>query len=597
MDVNSGNNNNNNNVGESSTIGYICESSAVSNYSSSLHSLSTTCALCHRFLSSDNNETGDLEAISICGDCKFLLMEDLDTDASSPDVYQRRTYVSRRRHDGSSESIDSMFSQQLSHMITLARQNERSILDHDNQSAEGAAARLVQRTSSRTTPSGSRRWRRVFSDTESDGIDSLYGETESNTSFRRYRLFHGEADTISAYGGDSDASIDGQSFLENENFIHPDGASDLESDTDIDPMNAGLYQWNSEDQEEDEDDSEWEEADTQRDTVESLRAGAHLRGSLRSNGSIVYINRQVLSPEVDDTFQVRIRGRIQAHTSDLFTNFQESEAQNYVGDSGNYLDAIGLDNLLEHLAETESSRRGAPPASVSFVNNMPCKTINEDDEKLDSLACAVCKESLSVGIVVNQLPCFHLYHPSCILPWLSARNTCPLCRYELPTDDKDYEERKRSRINAYQTLHIHQNDDSSLDDTVADEHSQLHNGREPRELADADSFGARDIPTSRWFLLAAPIVTERIAKGGGGRFCNLFANDDRGGGEISGPRSTLMGLLKLGVLSEDSTVFTVARFGSNKYQFVILSSLPAEPISWNDHFIIAESGEGHGIVC
>ncbi|KAL2510199.1 RING/U-box superfamily protein [Forsythia ovata] len=104
-------------------------------------------------------------------------------------------------------------------MITLARQTQSTVLEHDNQSIDGdGAARLVQLTSTRTTPSGSRRWRRVFSDTESDGFDSFYGENESNVSFMRYMHFPGEDDTISytTYGGDSDASIDGN--LENKNL-------------------------------------------------------------------------------------------------------------------------------------------------------------------------------------------------------------------------------------------------------------------------------------------------------------------------------------------------------------------------------------------
>ncbi|KAL2546024.1 RING/U-box superfamily protein [Forsythia ovata] len=119
----------------------------------------------------------------------------------------------------SSESIESLFSYQFLQMITLARQTQSTVLEHDNQSIDGdGAARLVQLTSTRTTPSGSRRWMRVFSDTESDGFDSFYGENESNVSFRRYKHFPGEDDTISytTYGGNSDASIDGN--LENENL-------------------------------------------------------------------------------------------------------------------------------------------------------------------------------------------------------------------------------------------------------------------------------------------------------------------------------------------------------------------------------------------
>ncbi|KAD0410211.1 hypothetical protein E3N88_44325 [Mikania micrantha] len=46
-------------------------------------------------------------------------------------------------------------------------------------------------------------------------------------------------------------------------------------------------------------------------------------------------------------------------------------------------------------------------------------------------------DNVCVGSVVNRLPCCHVYHPSCIVPWLKNRNTCPLCRYELPTGDMD----------------------------------------------------------------------------------------------------------------------------------------------------------------
>ncbi|CAI9768433.1 unnamed protein product [Fraxinus pennsylvanica] len=499
-----------------SRLGHINENLYVEN--SILPVVPATCALCQRILLSDN-EAGDLEAINICGDCKFLFLEDLET--TTPDSYPRRTLGPTRRRYDSSESIDSMFSQQFSQMINLARQNQSTVLEHDNQSVDGAA-RLVQLTSTQTTPSGSSRWRRVFSDTESDGFDSFYGEGESNVSFRRYRHFHGEGDTISytTYGGDSDASIDGNSL--NETFAQPDGGSDLESDTDIDPMHAGLYQWNSEDSEEDEgEDSDWEENDVEGSNVESSRARTLNYGSLGSNGSNARINwhRQRFSPEFDGTFRMRVPERTQTHTADYLTNFQELETQNYVGNAGDYLDSRGFENLLEHLAGTDSSRRGAPPAAISIVNNLPRVIINENHDKLVDLACAICKDSIIVGTVVNQLPCFHIYHPQCILPWLSARNSCPLCRYELPTDDKDYEEKKGDGESGFGMLHTEQrdvNEDSSSDtmddDAVVDEVSQFYGARADEELVDRNYVADNSIRESsrnrRFFLAAAaPIVS------------------------------------------------------------------------------------------
>ena len=60
----------------------------------------------------------------------------------------------------------------------------------------------------------------------------------------------------------------------------------------------------------------------------------------------------------------------------------------------------------------------------------------------NDVVCAVCKDEISLGVEVTRLPCSHHYHQDCIMPWLSIRKTCPLCRFELPTDDVDYERRK-----------------------------------------------------------------------------------------------------------------------------------------------------------
>ncbi|KAL6139054.1 hypothetical protein ACLB2K_064331 [Fragaria x ananassa] len=552
-----------------------------------------TCALCQRAISPENEVIGDLVTANMCGDCKFLYLEDLGTPTR--DSYQRRPSRRRRARQRSSESVEveEAFFQMFPNMINLVRQNQSpgsaiEDLPGDGDSAArishrrssrttpigsrrragysssesveveeaffqmfpnminqvrqnqspgsgiedlpvdgDSAARISHRRSSHTTPIGSRRWRRVLSDTESDGFDntdSLYGESESNVSFGRYRVSHDVSDVISfsAYGGDSDASVDLQGFLDTETFIQPDDGSAFDSDTDIDPMHAGLNPWNSDDPEEDDDDEEdeeddeWEEVESVENMVESAEANSRPRNPL--NLSSGRRNRPVNRRHVTGTDGPLIWGMRERNTHDILSNFDESDMMPYVTNSGDYLDAVGFEELLEHLAEADSLRRGAPPAAVSFVNNLPLVLISKEHEKHDDLACAICKDLLTIGTEVNELPCFHLYHPSCILPWLSTRNSCPLCRYELPTDDRDYEEGKRNGGGRVEIHVRRQNarEDRSIGTSNRDEEDEdpalmfgtrvehrFQLGRHP----DSNTSGGENSRGS-WFLLAAaPIVS------------------------------------------------------------------------------------------
>ncbi|TMW95837.1 hypothetical protein EJD97_008270 [Solanum chilense] len=98
--------------------------------------------------------------------------------------------------------------------------------------------------------------------------------------------------------------------------------------------------------------------------------------------------------------------------------------------------------LFGQFLESEGTLKGSPPAAKSVIENLPLVTLKDEENKI---ACAVCKDEILVVEKVTELPCSHYYHWECIVPWLNIRNTCPVCRHELPTDDTDYERRKIGR--------------------------------------------------------------------------------------------------------------------------------------------------------
>ncbi|KAG8384555.1 hypothetical protein BUALT_Bualt04G0130000 [Buddleja alternifolia] len=113
-----------------------------------------------------------------------------------------------------------------------------------------------------------------------------------------------------------------------------------------------------------------------------------------------------------------------------------------------YILTMEYDTLFGQLVENGNALKGSPPAAKSVVENLPSVVLTKEDvgENNSVVVCAVCKDEASAGEKVTRMPCCHLYHGDCILPWLRIRNTCPVCRYELPTDDADYEKRRRERV-------------------------------------------------------------------------------------------------------------------------------------------------------
>jgi len=95
----------------------------------------------------------------------------------------------------------------------------------------------------------------------------------------------------------------------------------------------------------------------------------------------------------------------------------------------------------------DPNHHGPPPAAQSEIDALPELEVTQEMIDSDKVVtdCAVCKEEFQVSEKVLKLPCDHLYHRDCILPWLERHNTCPVCRFELGTDNEFYEQLRRQR--------------------------------------------------------------------------------------------------------------------------------------------------------
>jgi len=445
------------------------------------------CLVCTRPFTLDTEVTDSFEALAICRECKMTVLSDNNRDDTTSTYRERRRRRPRSRATRHGP-VEDTFSQQFSQLINLARQGHEADID--------SPTVVRQQASYTSTPNRSQRWH--TSDDESDSlnyVDSVFGEIESNISF-------------GDYGGDSDASLDNHTAVGRDIAMLLDNGSYMNTDTDFDPMNAGIDQWDSDDPEDDEDEQS-EESDL-NEAADTMHLGRW--------HDIAPIGLTEQDSE-DTIWTWRLGGSQGVNNAN---SREESEGpqirRHFVGNPGDYADARQFQMLLEQFSEDNNPRRGAPPTATSFIENLASTILSTIHDTSGSVICAVCKDPMPIGTRAKQLPCMHLYHSSCILPWLSSRNTCPVCRYELPTDDPEYERAKRAARNErdmHGMGHTRQQEivEETSDEVVAEGAHHTVNGTEVEDSTDEHAVHAAQQPDrgrgrTRWlFIAAAPVVS------------------------------------------------------------------------------------------
>ena len=106
---------------------------------------------------------------------------------------------------------------------------------------------------------------------------------------------------------------------------------------------------------------------------------------------------------------------------------------------------------MNSMQDATSKPRAPPPASKHCLSQLTTGRAGSRKALLKE-KCVVCSENFKPSDTFSQLPCNHVFHQACLLPWLHSTNTCPICRFELPTDDDKYEEKKSSGARVFTGL-------------------------------------------------------------------------------------------------------------------------------------------------
>jgi len=123
----------------------------------------------------------------------------------------------------------------------------------------------------------------------------------------------------------------------------------------------------------------------------------------------------------------------------------DGPAVQVVGNLADYGFGQTFDDILNR-SFNEDKGSGPPPASKRELNRLK-KFIITEENIAASMQCSVCHDKYAIDDQCHILPCQHVYHQDCIIPWLNLHNTCPICRFELKTADKEYESKKAKSKN------------------------------------------------------------------------------------------------------------------------------------------------------
>jgi hypothetical protein len=80
----------------------------------------------------------------------------------------------------------------------------------------------------------------------------------------------------------------------------------------------------------------------------------------------------------------------------------------------------------------------AADCMMALLDGMKKKVVRISEIGDDADICAVCADHFDIGQETRTLPCDHMFHTTCLTPWLAQnKDTCPMCRREMWREKPD----------------------------------------------------------------------------------------------------------------------------------------------------------------
>jgi E3 ubiquitin-protein ligase RNF115/126 len=119
-----------------------------------------------------------------------------------------------------------------------------------------------------------------------------------------------------------------------------------------------------------------------------------------------------------------------------FNNFfQDNFASNFRSNFRSQENFFDIFNIIRTRNENQPKH---PPTHKEAIKNLKKFKMNDkyckknEKGQMEMPSCSICISDMAKGDETLLLPCGHMYHSGCAMPWLKNNNTCPVCRFELP---------------------------------------------------------------------------------------------------------------------------------------------------------------------